>query len=102
MWEVMDLDGSWQALLIFIILAGSIAHACLLLLISPEKSLVRGSLVATIICIAIVACMLIFIVADEFFSGGDFYFRLLGVFVILDVLGTIVTPILHKVYSLKH
>ena len=31
------------------------------------------------------------------FSESEFYFRLLGVFSILDVLGTIVTPVLNRV-----
>ncbi len=100
-WEAIDLDYSWKALIIFIVLATSTAHSCLLLLIKSDKSLVNGSLSATIIFISIVALMLIILVLGEF-DIGEFYFRLLGVFAILDVLGTIVTPILNKVYSLQH
>jgi len=101
-WEAIDLDDSWKALIIFIVLAASTAHACLLLLIKTEKSLVNGALSATIIFISIVALMLIILVLNEFDDVGEFYFRLLGVFAILDVLGTIVTPILNKVYSIQH
>ena len=100
-WDAIDFEDFWRVLLIFIILAVSTAHSCLLLLIKSKKSLVNGSLLATIVFIFIVALMLIIIVIDEF-DVGEFYFRLLGVFAILDVLGTIVTPILNKVYSIEH
>jgi hypothetical protein len=103
-WEAIDLDNdfTWKALIIFIILAASTAHSCLLLLIKSEKSLVNGALSGTIIFISIVALMLIILALNEFDDVGEFYFRLLGVFAILDVLGTIVTPILNKVYSIQH
>lgn len=101
-WEAIDLDDSWKVLIIFIVLAASTAHASLLLLIKTEKSLVNSALLATIIFISIVAFMLIILVLNEFDDVGEFYFRLLGVFAILDVLGTIVTPILNKVYSVQH
>lgn len=103
-WEAIDFDNdfTWQALIILIVLAASTAHSCLLLLIKSEKSLVNGALSATIIFISIVALMLIILVLNEFGDVGEFYYRLLGVFAILDVLGTIVTPILNKVYSIQH
>lgn len=103
-WEAIDLDYDFtlKALIIFIILAASTAHSCLLLLIKSEKSLVNSALSATIVFISIVAFMLIILILNELDGVGDFYFRLLGVFAILDVLGTIVTPILNKVYSMEH
>jgi hypothetical protein len=101
-WEAIDLDDSWKALIIFIVLAASTAHSCLLLLIESEKSLVNSALSATIIFISIVTLMFVIIVLNGFDDVGEFYFRLLGVFAILDVLGTIVTPILNKVYSIRH
>ncbi len=103
-WETIDIenDFTWKALIIFIVLAGSTAHSCLLLLIKPEKSLVKGALSATLIFISIVALMIVILVLDKTGNIGEFYFRLLGVFAILDVLGTIVTPILNKVYSIQH
>jgi len=103
-WEAIDIgnDFTWKALLIFIILAASTAQSCLLLPIKSDKSLVNGSLSATIIFISTVALMLIILVLNEFGDVGEFYFRVLGAFAILDVLGTIVTPILNKVYSIQH
>lgn len=102
LWETIDPDDSWKTLMTLIILAASTAHSCLLLLIKYEKSLVNGALSATIIFISIVALMLIVLVQNELNYVSEFYFRLLGVFAILDVLGTIVTPILNKVYSIQH
>jgi hypothetical protein len=102
-WEVIEFwdEGSWKALIIFIVLAFSTAHSCLLLLIKSDKTLVNSALSATIIFVSIVALMLIIMTLNEF-DLGEFSFRLLGVFAILDVLGTIVTPILNKVYSIQH
>lgn len=95
-WKAIAFEASWEALLIFIILAFSTAHSCLLLLIESDETIVNPSLSATITFIAIVALMLIVLVvlAGEVYG---FYYRLLGVFAILDVLGTVVTPILDKV-----
>ncbi len=103
-WEAIDFGNYFtlKALIILIVLAASTAHSCLLLLIKSEKSLVNSALSATIIFVSIVALMLIILVLNKFDGVGEFYFRLLGVFAILDVLGTIVTPILNKVYSIQH
>ncbi len=79
----------------------TVSHICLLLLINCADSIVKKVLNAAIVFILTVSVMLSIIVwADKI--TNDFYFRLLGVFAILDVLGTIVTPILNKVQSVKH
>ncbi|MDP6156726.1 MAG: hypothetical protein QGH39_08440 [Candidatus Thermoplasmatota archaeon] len=96
-WEGVDGGEGWKILVIFLILAFGIAHICLLLLIKSNKPLVNYSLIGTIICISILDFMLIILIKVEF-DMEEFFFRLLGVFAILDVLGTIVTPILHKIY----
>jgi len=103
-WEAIDINNNfvWKTSIIFAILAASIAHSCLLLFIKSDKSLVNGSLSATIMFISIVGLMLIMLVLNNFDDVGESYFRLLGVFAILDVLGTIVTPILNKVYPIGH
>lgn len=100
-WEVIQLDNKFtgETLATLVILAFSTAHAALLLLIESGKPVVNGALAATMLFIAIVAGMLIGLVVNGFGDVGEFYYRLLGVFAILDVLGTIVTPILHKVNS---
>ena len=106
-WEFVDFlilfDGLtvWGKLtLTLIIFAFSSAHACLVLLINPEKSSVKYSLLATLLFIAIVALMLVYLVLFVNGEPPEEFFRLLGVFAILNVLGTIVTPILNKVYSI--
>jgi len=102
-WKAIDLSNQlpWKVLVLFIIFATSIAHACLLLHIKSKKVFVNSALSATIIFILIVAFMLSALILNENKNMGEFYFRLLGVFAILDVLGTIVTPILNKVYSIE-
>lgn len=103
-WEIIDLDilDNFKPLLMFIILAFSLAHSCLLLLIKSEKPIIKNSLFATVGFIGIVALMLILLVFEAIDDPEEFYFRLLGVFAILDVLGTIVVPILNKVYPMQH
>lgn len=98
-WEIVDFYSLLQAVLTFIILAFSIAHSSLLLLAQTDKKLANLSLKATIGFIIIVALMLIYLVQVEFVNVNEFYYRLLGVFAVLDVLGTIVTPILKKFNS---
>lgn len=99
-WEILDSDDVWRLVLLLAVLAFSIAHASLLLLVQSDKKIVNFSLKATIGLITIVGLMLIYLVlTDDFLATGDFYYRLLGVFAVLDVLGTIATPVLKKFYS---
>jgi hypothetical protein len=100
-WEILDFDDIWKVIIISIILSASIAHSSLLLLIKSRKTIVNVSLMLTLLFISIVALMLIILVLSEFDMDFEFYYRLLGVFAILDVLGTIVTPITLKVTSLN-
>ena len=97
-WEIIDFENVWKPVAIFTVLAFSIAHSSLLLLAPSDKILVNRFLAATITFIVLVALMLSYLVLDEY-DVGDFYYRWLGVFAVLDVLGTIVTPILRKVSS---
>ena len=101
-WNAIGLKNIWKMVIILIILAASSAHISLLLLIDSENVLVNGSLLSTFIAIMFVALMLIIAVLNNFEDTGEFYFRIVGVFAILDVIGTIVTPILNKFYSIKN
>ncbi len=94
-WVLFELDDIWKAVLISIILSTAIAHASLLLQIRYNTDNIKYSLIGTIVFIAFVALMLIKSTLTEF-DESEFYFRLLGVFSILDVLGTIVTLILNR------
>ena len=98
-WEISDFDYILNAAIIFIILALSIAHISLLLLIRSDKKVINASLAATIVFITIVALMLTYLPLSDFDDVDEFYYRILGVFAVLDVLGTIVTPILKKFNS---
>ncbi|MBI2666101.1 hypothetical protein HYX13_00665 [Candidatus Woesearchaeota archaeon] len=102
-WEIMDFssfDNIWKVMIITIILAFSTAHASLLLLLKSDKNIVNVSLVTTILFLTLVALELVILVLSEFHNINNMWYRILGVFAILDVLGTIVTPILLKVASL--
>jgi len=100
-WEALDMESetTWKGVFMLLILAFTAAHISLLLLIRSDSGLVKGALAATVTCISIVAGMLLWFTWTGFDIEEEFFYRLLGVFSILDVLGTIVTPILHKVYS---
>jgi hypothetical protein len=99
-WNVIDFEDVWQALLILIILSITLAHISLLLILRPKNIGIKTTLVTTIVFISIVSLMLIYSTICEF-DEDEFYYRILGVFAILDVLGTITTPILNKISESK-
>lgn len=112
-WDVIDpfandfppLDNLSYAL-IFGTLSFVVAVTCLLLLIRSKSATVNQLLFATIVCISIVTLMVIYYFADGYSSFSyDFeytYLKITGVFGILSALGTIVTPILHKMHPAEH
>lgn len=71
------------------------------MLIHSENKFVSRALLSIIIVIMFVVLILIIGVLNSFKDAGEFYVRLLGVFAIIDFLGTIVKPILNKVYAIK-
>ena len=97
-WALFESDHEWvaQAVFTFVILSVSTAHISLLLHIRAKTKNIKYALIATILFISIVAVMLIKATINDF-EDSDLYFRLLGVFAILDVLGTIATPILNRI-----
>ncbi len=75
------------------ILALSLAHASLLLLAPARKtvgSVIRG---LTLVTIGLLAGMLSSFILQDGEIQSDLFFRLLGALAILDVLGTVVTPV---------
>lgn len=100
-WEFVDFEDIWRVVMIFIILSVAIAHASLLLQIRPKTDNIKYLLIATLVFISFVTIMLIKSTLTEF-DESEFYFRLLGVFSILDVLGTIVTPILNRISDIQN
>lgn len=99
-WEVLGLGNVWRFGLTLILLSFTFSHVSLLLLIDTERSLVKFSLIGTMIFITLVALSLLAVIW-EIITFEQFYIRLFGVFAILDVLGTIITPIIYKVTKMK-
>lgn len=88
---------------IVIILSFATALSCLLLfLVHSYEKKVNWFLWATLFCLAITTILLIIAFTDKFdFAWEEPYLKITGVFGILTALGTIVTPILHKMYQMK-
>lgn len=95
-WSAWDFnEGMFKSIAIATIISFGIAH--MLLVWGKNKTSTQKSLMwATITLITVVAGMLIFVVLSEF-DVGEAFWRIFGFFATLDVVGTIVTPILRKV-----
>lgn len=80
------------------ILAVSLAHANLLLLLASRRQpVIRVAMAITLVAIALVALLIILpIVSDGRIPGSawDTYWRWLGVIAIIDVLGTVTLPVI--------
>src|SRR5690625_7878606 len=82
-------------MVIFIILSAAMSHVSLLLQIRTSDHTSRSILIATIASVTITVLMLIKSTLTNF-DESEFYFRMLGVFVLLVVLGTIASPVLSR------
>ncbi len=96
------LDISWYLKILFTLLtlSYSTAHISLILLINNTNKYVKFVKNGTIL-LAIICNLLIFNFYYEFINYNDYYMRLLFVIGILVTLGTIITPILNKMYKNK-
>jgi hypothetical protein len=94
-WISVD-NTPWKPTLVFFILAVSTSHASLLLSERAKSKMIDVAVSTTLACIALVAGLLIYLVVLQSVEVGETFYRLLGVFAIIDVLGTIVTPILAR------
>jgi hypothetical protein len=94
-WNAGDL---YRLFFCLMIIAVSMAHAILLLPLIERGRTVRTVVDATVGCIAVVALILLYLVLmpEELFGDDGLIIRILAVFAILDVLGTIVSPIMAK------
>ena len=99
-WEIVGIDDIWKLIMIFVISSFALAHISLLLTLWPQKLAIQYLLGLTIFFVMVVAIMLIDATLQEF-NNDEIFFRLLGVVAILDVLGTIVTPILNRMQIKK-
>lgn len=98
-WNDSSFDDWLKVFVVSSILAVSFAHANLLLLLAGRRRrVIRIGLMVTLVMIAAVAIMIILPVVSEGEIPGSqneaWYWRLFGVFGILDVLGTVVVPVL--------
>lgn len=98
-WNDEGFDDWLKAFLTAGIIAVSFAHANLLLLLAGRRrAVIRIGLMITLVMIAIVAIMIILPIVSEGEIPGvgneESYWRLFGVVGILDVLGTVVVPVL--------
>jgi hypothetical protein len=96
-WNGMN---AWFGRTIFdgLILSIFITHVSLMCLISPNHQLVKASLTGTLVFSTITTAMVIYLITLKFNDyTNDEFFRFTIVFFILAVLGTVVTPILHKI-----
>lgn len=95
-WEIIDPDYTWQLLIAMIVIAITMAHLSLISLLKPKVGYVETIRKVTILFILLTALCILFFVVIEF-EGASFLYRLLGIFAILNVLGTISLPILNLV-----
>jgi len=99
-----QVDGWWKMLWIFTVLALSLAQAnLLLLLVTRPQQAVRVVLWITLGMVALLAVLIILpIVTDGQIPGGnEDYWRVVAVVAILDVLGTITSPVVGAVLRSK-
>lgn len=95
---VDDLDGDvlWRTFGVGVTLAASLAQACLLSAVTERpRPRVRALLAATFAAIAVLAVMIVVPIVLEP-DVGDWYWRILGIVAILDVLGTVLVIALQK------
>jgi hypothetical protein len=95
-WQIVPSLREPEFFMLLTILSFSFAHISLLLLLKISYPMVKYALYSTLSFIVIVAIMLSYVVITHYDTEGLF-FRLLGVFAILDVLGSIVTPLIHLI-----
>lgn len=98
-WNLEGFDDWLKAFATAGVLAVSFAHANLLLLLAGRRrQIIRIGLMVTLVMIAAVAIMIILPILSEGtipgYENEEWYWRLFGVVGILDVLGTVVVPVL--------
>ncbi|GAB3034864.1 hypothetical protein GCM10027052_10940 [Parafrigoribacterium mesophilum] len=90
-------EAFWKSFGVATVLAASLAHANLLLLLGERRRpVVRTTLWITVGLITVLAGMIIALIATDGDIGTEIYARVLGTVAILDVLGTIVVPVISR------
>ena len=96
--DFKNIEDTWKLLLSLIVLTVSFSHISLLLNIRLANQLVESVRTVTIVVVSTVAVMLLTLIFARF-DNWEWFYRLLGSFAILDVVGSIVTPILNRTQS---
>lgn len=103
LWGILGLNffdsEQWPIFATFNILGFSIGHLSLILMIQNNNEIVKTFKNLTIIFALIFDSMLIIPIWTDAISLEGFYFRLMWVVFILEALGSIITPIMNKIYS---
>ncbi|MHB8791948.1 MAG: hypothetical protein ACYC6O_01220 [Thermoleophilia bacterium] len=104
-WELIDHSSrriEWldKTALSLGVLAVTLAYWSMLLLLRSGANIVNNIVYFTMGCVSVVSMMLIGEIVFEW-RVEEQYYRALGVFVILMILGTIVAPILRKVLAMN-
>jgi len=94
-WELFDEEVFYKGFGIAVILIALLVQSPWILRQQTNKTL-RSVAIGTFISASIVALMVIQLILD-FVDFNEFYFRLLGVFGVLYLLGLILSPILKKI-----
>ncbi|MES2621681.1 MAG: hypothetical protein V4615_12595 [Bacteroidota bacterium] len=96
--DFKNIEDTWKLLLSLIVLSVTFSHISLLLNIRPANHLVESVITVTIVIVSTVAVMLLTLIFAEF-DNWEWFYRLLGSFAILDVLGSIVILILNRMQT---
>ena len=94
-WEILDGEFFYKGFMTSIILLVLLIQSPWILRPQTNKTL-RSVAIGTFVSASIVALMVIQLILD-FVDFNEFYFRLLGVFAVLYLLGLILSPILKKI-----
>lgn len=94
-WEILNGEFFYKGILTSIILIILLIQSPWILR-SQSDRILRSIAIATFVSASIIALMVIQLILD-FVNFNEFYFRLLGVFGVLYLLGLILNPILKKI-----
>ncbi len=92
-----DSETNLKILLTFLITTVSLAQASILLLIRFKNKKAQISLICTLGLIGLIALIVIGLIYEIITFDSEAFYKFLAVVIILDVLGTVVTPILNKI-----
>jgi hypothetical protein len=98
-WDVFSVIHNIRWITVPLVLSGTAAHLSLMMLIEPVNETVTLIRRATLGAIGIVTLITLIMIYGE--TAEEILVRALGVFAILDVLGTMATPVLNRVWRVK-